>query len=185
MDFEGTKRIEKLYHHITQFILKILKVAMRKQSSGPASMKTWGMPSKGVVFYFEEVQSSFQTILPFFLCIQTSCRKIAVFNKHTHTITHTWNIPLFFKAHFKFRDSDFSFTSGGLPLDRPSFKKQYAWKIGRYMEHSPKTVKCSKWSLSVNKSSLPSMGTPLKGENPAQYAVCLVWTHSIPVKQMQ
>ena len=40
MDFEGTKRIEKLYHHITQFILKILKVAMRKQSSGPASMKT-------------------------------------------------------------------------------------------------------------------------------------------------
>jgi predicted ester cyclase len=85
MDFEGTKRIEKLYHHIRQFILKILKVAMRKQSSGPASMKTWGMPSKGALFYFEEVQSSFQTILPFFLCIQTSCRKIAVFNKHTHT----------------------------------------------------------------------------------------------------
>ena len=129
MDFEGTKRIEKLYHHITQFILKILKVAMRKQSSGPASMKTWGMPSKGAVFYFEEVQSSFQTILPFFLCIQTSCRKVAVFNKHTHTITHTCNIPLFLKEHFKFRDNDFSFTSGGLPLDRPSFKKQYAWKI--------------------------------------------------------
>lgn len=128
MDFEGTKRIEKLFHHITQFILKIRKVAMRKQSSGPASMKTWGMPSKGAVFYFEEVQSSFQTILPF-LCIQTSCRKIAVFNKHTHTITHTWNIPLFLKEHFKFRDNDFSFTSGGLPLDRPSFKKQYAWKI--------------------------------------------------------
>lgn len=112
MDFEGTKRIEKLYHHITQFILKILKVAMRKQSSGPASMKTWGMPSKGAVFYFEEVQSSFQTILPFFLCIQTSCRKVAVFNKHTHTC----NIPIFLKEHFKFRDSDFSFTSGGLPL---------------------------------------------------------------------
>ena len=53
------------------------------------------------------------------------------------------------------------------------------------MEHSPKMVKCSKWSLSVNKSSLPSMGIPLKGENPAQYAVCLVLTHSIPVKQMQ
>ena len=125
MDFEGTKRIEKLFHHITQFILKIRKVAMRKQSSGPASMKTWGMPSKGAVFYFEEVQSSFQTILPFFLCIQTSCRKIAVFNKHTHTC----NIPIFLKEHFKFRDNDFSFTSGGLPLDRPSFKKQYAWKI--------------------------------------------------------
>lgn len=129
MDFEGTKRIEKLYHHITQFILKILKVAMRKQSSGPASMKTWGMPSKGAVFYFEEVQSSFQTILPFFLCIQTSCRKVAVFNKHTHTQSHTHEIFHFLKEHFKFRDNDFSFTSGGLPLDRPSFKKQYAWKI--------------------------------------------------------
>ena len=46
-------------------------------------------------------------------------------------------------------------------------------------------VKCSKWSLSVNKSSLPSMGIPLKGEHPAQYAVCLVLTCSIPVKQMQ
>ena len=128
MDFEGTKRIEKLYHHITQFILKILKVAMRKQSSGPASMKTWGMPSKGAVFYFEEVQSSFQTILPF-LCIQTSCRKIAVFNKHTHTITHTWNIPLFLRNILNSETAIFRSQAVVFLWDRPSFKKQYAWKI--------------------------------------------------------
>ena len=41
---------------------------------------------------FEEVQSSFQTILPFFSCIQNSCWKITVFNQHTgtHAIFHLW-----------------------------------------------------------------------------------------------
>ena len=89
---------------------------------------------------------------------------------------------MFLKEHFKFRDNDFSFTSGGLPL-RQAFLQEAVCLEN--MEHSPKMVKCSKWSLSVNKSSLPSMGTPLKGEHPAQYAVCLVLTCSIPVKQMQ
>ena len=74
---------------MTQFILKQLW----KQSSGPsASMKTWGMPSKGQCNAFEEVQFSFQTILPFFSCIQKSCWKTTVFNQHTdtHAIFHLW-----------------------------------------------------------------------------------------------
>ena len=179
MDFEGTRRIEKLYHHITQFILKILKVAMRKQSSGPASMKTWGMPSKGVVFILRKCS------LPFKLFC--SCADRLPVEKSQYSINiHTHEISNFFERNILNSETTiFSFTSCGLPLDRLSFKKQYAWKIWSI---PPKwwNVRSGVFlSTSVNKSSLPSMGIPLKGENPAQYAVCLILTHGIPVKQME
>ena len=127
------------------------------------------MPSKGVVFILKKCS------LPFKLFCLSCAYRLPVeksqYSINIHTQSHTHEIFHFLKEHFKFRDSDFSFTSGGLPL-RQAFLQEAVCLEN--MEHSPKMVKCSKWSLSVNKSSLPSMGIPLKGENPAQYAVCLV-----------